>query len=182
MLIVSVGTNHLVLTFRKAFNNHSETKFATILLLQGKQRFESTELLIESLKGDLVNSLNLLAESIFNFCINMLSKLQNVSVLTCRKLLRQKIRSSLVVKKTGQLKTVSEDKLQETSCLLVARSGLLAESSQWNLQNKPISGEMTSLEVVCVILSKNFFVTTPLAVSENLGGNISTVDVAFSTT
>ena len=92
----------------------------------GRQRVGDLELL-HKFSGELQ----------FHFCVNKSSQLQNVEVLTCWILLRQKLQRLLVVERNSrQLQRVWEDRLRENSWVMVAGKGLQAESFQPNLQNK----------------------------------------------
>ena len=137
-------------------------KYALRWLLQGKYRFFSVEVSVDSVERDSFYLHKILAKLQFQFYVNFSSQLQNLWVLPCQKLQPQRLQRLLVVEKTvrGQQRAW-EDKVRRKSWAVVAIKILQAESIQQNLQKKWVGREESFLQMFLT----NLVIKTPIPLS-----------------
>ena len=114
----------------------SNLKDVTRRLLQDEWGFQSLKKLLHNVDAVSVHLHKLLSERQLPSCVKTMSQLENACVLTCWKMLCQKLQMLLVVEKfSRQLQRALEDKLWENNCVMVAEKKFHAELFQQSLQN-----------------------------------------------
>ena len=141
----------------------------------------SIEVLIDSVSEDSFHLHKILGETQFSFCVTKMSHLENAWVLTCWKVLCQKMQMLLVEEKCSkQLQRVWEDKLRENGWLMVAGKRVQEDCFQQICKTNLLVERCFFRKQFALIMSTIFGYQPSAAVSGNRAGIVTVVDDVLS--